>query len=61
MVKIKIKTKYLWGIVMILIPLIGAYFNIFALFLFFPLGLFLKSLNNDFSNQPPYTFIENLC
>jgi hypothetical protein len=42
MAKIKIKTKYFWGIVMILVPLIGAYFNIFALFLFLPLGLFLK-------------------
>jgi|TARA_B100000524_G_scaffold344956_1_gene242925 hypothetical protein len=42
MAKIKIKTKYLWGMAMILVPLIGAYFNIFALFLFLPLGLFFK-------------------
>jgi len=42
MVKIKIKSKYFWGIVTILVPLIGAYFNIFALFLFIPLGLFFK-------------------
>ena len=42
MAKIKIKTKYLCGIVMILAPLIGAYFKIFALFLFLPLGLFFK-------------------
>ena len=42
MEKIKIKTKYLWATAMILVPLIGAYLNIFALFLFLPLGLFLK-------------------
>jgi hypothetical protein len=42
MAKIKIKTKYLWGIVMILVPLTGVYFNIFALSLFLPLGLFFK-------------------
>ena len=42
MAKIKIKTKYLWGIVMILVPLIGAYFNIFTLFLLLPFGLFFK-------------------
>jgi len=42
MAKIKINTKYLWVMAMILVPLIGAYFNIFALFLFLPLGLFFK-------------------
>jgi len=42
MAKIKINTKYLWGIAMILVPIIGAYFKIFALFLFLPLGLFFK-------------------
>ncbi len=42
MAKIKIKTKYLWVIAMILIPLIGVYFNILALFLYIPLGLFIK-------------------
>ena len=41
MEKIKIKTKYLWGIAMILIPLIGAYFNILALFLY--VVLYLKA------------------
>jgi len=44
MTKIKIKSKYLWALAMILIPLIGAFFNIFAFFLFIPLGLFFKKL-----------------
>tara|TARA_X000000950_G_C13809894_1_gene617156 strand:+ start:669 stop:806 length:138 start_codon:yes stop_codon:yes gene_type:complete len=42
MAKIKIKTKYLWVILMVLVPVIGAYLNMFALFLFIPLGLFFK-------------------
>ena len=40
----KIKSKYLRGLLMILVSVIGAYFKIFALLLFIPLGLFFNRI-----------------
>jgi len=40
------KNKFLWILMMILIPIVGLIFNVFALFLFIPLGFLIKKNKN---------------